>query len=229
MIHGDVVITILECLERFRSREELSLEEKRTLQNQVRKFFGERVYSDGEPMSNAIDDVANDLLLWARNTPTQLTPEEVSRQLTNRSQKIIDRANAIKRKEKILTDAPMMEMNIWKRNTTADNYATQELFLQKMEEEQKKNIQKFWGIWDEIQKRTEEEWLFMKRLPVDDWLWHFLLQIGMKSFAIFFHKYQGVNFPIPDDAKIQRVMKKPKLTSKDFEQGQLKHWFNIHK
>lgn len=227
MIHGDVVITILDCLERFRSREELSLEEKRTLRGQVRKFFGERVYSDGEPMSDAIDRVANDLLLWARNTPGKVTPKEVQRQLTNRSQKIIDQAKAIKRKEKILTNAPMMDMDIFKRETPASQYERKELLIQKKEENQKKAIQKFWEIWDEVQQRTEDEWLFMQRLPVDNFLWHFLLLIGMKSFSIFFHKYQGVNFHIPDDKKIEGVMKRRRLTSKDFEEGQLKSWFKI--
>jgi hypothetical protein len=217
----EIVDVVLVVLKESQKRG-LAIEEERILQSMIKKFFAiRRVHTDGEFIDDEVKAVESELIIWAKEGG-QLTAKEVLKRLTNLSQKVKDKKKVEERRRAIEKATPLLFPR--ESQTPEGVYENKELVRKKYEESQVKSAQDFWAIWGEMQRRTEEEWMFMKRLPFDDLLWYFLGLVGMEAFSIFFHSYQGKVFKMATEAKIERTMALRKRTDEEFTE-QVNKWF----
>lgn len=224
MKYENLMKTILICLEEFRKQEQTK-EQKWMLQNLIKEFCNRKnVYTDGEDIADVVSGVVSDLTIWVKESKGILVQKEVERQLTNMAQKVKDRAKKIRKRQATLEEAPLMKL-IERGNTEAE-YEETDLVRKAWANGGVKSAQSFWKIIEEMQHRTEPEWLYMKRLPFDDPLWFFLGTVGMKNFSFFFYKFRGCVFKIPNDYKVDKLISQPPIefTKKEIVK-QVNKWY----
>ena len=215
----DMILTRLEVIRKG----ELTTEHQHMLHNSMREFFMKRKgFTDGEDVEDVVKSVISEMTIWVLGVKGVLVRDEVERQLVNKFQMVKDKAIKIGKQLEVYKLTPLMRL---KTNLTpASIFEKRQLTKKQIKESQVKAVQEFWQIWDEMQHRTEPEWLFMKRLPITDPLWYFLGLVGMERFSIFFHDYEGWVFKMANDKKIERTMSLRKSTEKEFCE-QVSKWF----